>query len=266
MTQSDSSQFSYFQMQGSWGVTKHFGGLRLTEELAKRCHVTAQSYLLEVGSGVGQTACYLAEKTGCRVMSIDLSPAMVEWAQQRALRKGLHKQVEFRCADAQQLPFADHTFDAMICESVTAFIPDKPRALAEYARVVRPGGYVGLNEGTWIKDNQPAELLSYIDKFMAGAEFQSPAHWQALLEGAGLQEIVVHVSQLHAIRQRLDEMYGVPFSEHMERWKALGTFFSMIFSDPGFRRYVKEMVPSRKVISTLFKYLGYGLYIGRVPT
>ena len=265
MTQSDSSQFSYFQMQGLWGVTKHFGGLRLTEELAKRCHVTAQSYLLEVGSGVGQTACYLAKKTGCRVMSIDLSPTMVEWAQQRALRKGLQEQVEFRCADARQLPFADHTFDAMICESVTAFIPDKPKALAEYARVVRPGGYVGLNEGTWIKDNQPAELLSYIDKFMAGAQFQSANRWQALLEGAGLQEIDVQVYQLHAIRQRRDEMYGVPFAEHMERWKALGTFFSMTFRDPAFRRYIKEMVPSRKVISTLFKYLGYGLYIGRVP-
>ena len=53
-------------------------------------------------------------------------------------------------ADAQCLPFADRTFDAVICESVTAFVPGKLRAVAEYARVMRPGGYVGLAEGTWL--------------------------------------------------------------------------------------------------------------------
>ena len=265
MTQSDSTQFSYFQIQGIWGVTKHFGGLRMTEELARRCQVTAQSYLLEVGSGVGQTACYLAEKFGCRVMSVDLSPAMVNWSQQRAARKGLQDRVEFRIADAQQLPFADDTFDAMICESVTAFVPDKPAALAEYTRVVRPGGCVGLNEGTWVQDDQPSELLAYIDKFMAGARFQKPDAWQALLEGAGLEALDVQVYHLNAVRQRLDENYGMTFGEYMERLGALGKFFSLTVSDAAFRRYVKEMIPSRKVISTLFKYLGYGLYIGRVP-
>jgi hypothetical protein len=39
----------------------------------------------------------------------------------------------------------------------------------------------------------------------------------------------------------------------------------MAITDPVFRRYIKEMLPSRKVLSTLFKYLGYGLYVGRVP-
>jgi SAM-dependent methyltransferase len=265
MSQSDSSQFSYFQIQGIWGVTKHFGGLRMTEELARRCHVTAQTYLLEVGSGVGQTACYLAEKIGCRVLSIDLSPAMVSWAQQRAARRGLQDRVEFRVADAQQLPFADHTFDAMMCESVTAFVPDKAAALAEYTRVVRPGGYVGLNEGTWVEENPPAELLAYIDQFMGGAQFQKPGSWQALLEGAGLQELDIQVIHLQVIRQRLDEVYGMKPDERRERWKAMGKMISMYLSDPAFRRYARAMIPSRRVIRILFKYLGYGLYIGRVP-
>ena len=44
----------------------------------------------------------------------------------------------------------------MLCESVTAFVPDKDKALSEYRRAVKPGGYVGLNEGTWVKRSAPA--------------------------------------------------------------------------------------------------------------
>ncbi len=260
----DKSEYSYFQIQSIWGVTKHFGGLRVTEKLAKLCHISSDSYTLEVGSGVGFTACHLAEKTGCRILGVDLSDDMLVWARERAARKGLESRCEFRVADAQQLPFEDDTFDAMLCESVTAFVPDKTRALNEYRRVVKPGGWVGLNEGTWVKGEPPQDFLSFIRKAMGGVNFLQPDEWRALLEDAGLTEVSAEVIKMSAIQQRLDEYQGMDTQDWLQRIKAFGSVFGLYFKDAGFRQYVKTLIPSRKVMGEMFEYLGYGLYVGRV--
>lgn len=257
-------KFSYFQIQSIWGVTKHFGGVRMTEELAELCHITADSHVLEVGSGVGVTACHLAEKFGCHIIGVDLSDKMVEWAQKRADRKGLTDRCQFRVADAQDLPFESGTFDAMLCESVTAFVPDKSQALSEYRRVVRPDGYVGLNEGTFVKGVPPEAFISYIRYAMGGVDFLQPGGWRNLLEQNGLQEIVTRVYEMNAVQQRLDEMRGMDLQDWLHRLRAIGQAASLYLRDPGFRSYARSLVPSRKVISDLFHYLGYGLYVGKV--
>lgn len=256
--------YSYFQIQSIWGVTKHFGGLRITDKLARLCHISADSYVLEVGSGVGFTACHLAASIGCRVLGVDLSVEMLEWACKRATRKGLEDRCEFRVADAQQLPFEDDTFDAMLCESVTAFVPDKAKALSEYRRVVTSGGWVGLNEGTWVKGDPPDDFLSFIRRAMGGVNFLRPEEWRALLEDAGLSEISADVMKMNAIRQRLDEYQGMDAQDWLQRIQAVGSVFGLYFKDPGFREYVKTLIPSRKVMVEMFEYLGYGLYVGQV--
>ena len=86
---------------------------------------------------------------------MDIRPAMVERSRERARREGLEGRVSFVVADAQALPFEDGPFDAVITESVTAFPADKQKAVREYARVARPGGYVGLNESTWLRPSPP---------------------------------------------------------------------------------------------------------------
>ncbi len=235
----EETEFSYFQIQSIWGVTKHFGGLRVTEQLANLCYITADSYVLEVGSGVGFTACHLAEKTGCRIMGVDLSADMLDWARKRAARKGVEDRCEFRVADAQQLPFEDDTFDAMLCESVTAFVPNKAKALGEYRRVVKPGGWVGLNEGTWVKGEPTADFLAFIWQAMGGVNFLQPEEWRVLLEGAGLSEVTAEVTKMSAIQQRLDEYQGMDAQDWLQRIKAIGSVFGLYFKDAGFRRYVK---------------------------
>jgi SAM-dependent methyltransferase len=264
MDQSLEPEYSYFQIQGIWGVTKHFGGVRISQRLAELCHIAANSYVLEVGCGTGLTTCRLAEQIGCRVMGIDLSENMVAWSQRRVERKGLGDRVEIRVADAQELPFETGTFDAMLCESVTAFVPDKLKALSEYRRVVRPGGYAGLNEGTWVKGAAPSELLEYVHRTMAGADFQTAEVWKSLLEQAGFEDVHQEVFTLEVLQQRRDEMQGLDWQDYKDRLRAVGTMTSLLAKDPRFRRYCREIMPSRSIIRTLFKYLGYGLYIGRV--
>jgi ubiquinone/menaquinone biosynthesis C-methylase UbiE len=239
------------------------GGRKATEELAELCRIDEGKYILEVGCGIGMTACYLAKRWGCRVAGVDISERMIDWCNTRAKRAGVEDRVEFRMADARDLPFEDALFDAVICESVTAFPEDKRRAVSEYVRVTRPGGCVGLNEGTWIKTTPPAELVEYIDRTMAQAKFLTPGGWKELLEGSGLTDVVVRTYKLNALSQWVDEMRGVGFRDLTDRLRALNSFLSMVIKSPAFRKYAKEMTPSPKIIKSLFTYLGYGIYVGR---
>ena len=255
-------EFSYFEAQAYWGVTKHMGGLKATNELAELCRIDKNKYILEVGCGIGTTACYLAKRYGCRVMGVDISDRMVDWAQKRAKRESLEDRVEFRIGDAQTLPFEDSLFDAVICESVTAFPEDKRRAVSEYVRVTKPGGYVGLNEGTWMK-TPPQELLEYVYRTMAKAIFLRSDGWKELLEGSGLKDIAVRTYKLNALSQWMDEMRGLRLQDLLDRLRALGSFFSLYIRSSAFRKYAKGITPSPKIIRSLFTYLGYGLYIGK---
>lgn len=256
------SDYTYFGIQSSWGVTKHFGGLRATDELATLCHLSKDKSVLVVGCGIGLTPCYLAKNYDCQVVGVDLSAKMVEWSRKRAERKRLTDRVELRVADAQELPFDTGRFDAVLIESVNAFVPDKPRAFSEYARVTCSGGYVGVNEGTWVKFPPPKELAEFIERIMQ-ANFQQPEDWKGLLKDAGLRITAAQVYRINMLRQRLDENAGLDGSDWLDRLRAIGSFVRSYFNDSEMREYVKTMMPSRAVIREMFEFLGYGIYVGK---
>ena len=129
---------SYFELQAYWGATKHMGGMRTTRELIELCHIQKGAYVLDVGCGVGATPAYLAKKLGCHVVGIDIADTMIVRARQKVEHEQVEDQVELHAADAQNLPFDDGLFDAVIAESVLTFMPDKARAVGECARVTKP--------------------------------------------------------------------------------------------------------------------------------
>ena len=207
---------SYFEVQASLGITKHMGGFKATEKLVELCHITRDKYVLVIGCGVGITSCYLAEKHGCRVVGIDISGQMVKRSKDRSRRRGVQNRVEFRVADAQDLPFEDITFDAIICESVNAFIGDRPGALREYMRVAKHGGYIGLNEVTWLKE-PPSGLVVYLHRTMGG-EFLMEDGWRGLLEDSGLGEILTLVYKTNVISQWTSEVRQFEFLDFIRTW------------------------------------------------
>lgn len=118
----------------------HTRGLAATAELANLAVITAGMSVLDVGSGVGGPARFLAATYGCNVTGIDLSAPFVEAAAYLTERTGLSGQVSFEAGSALALPFEDGRFDAVLLQHVAMNIADRPLLYREIRRVLKPGG------------------------------------------------------------------------------------------------------------------------------
>jgi SAM-dependent methyltransferase len=118
----------------------HTRGLAATVELAQAAGIDCGASVIDVGSGLGGPSRYLAATFGCHVHGVDLSPSFVEAATYLAQRAGLADKVEYQCADALALPFADASFDLAWTQHVAMNIADRARLYGEVHRVLRPGG------------------------------------------------------------------------------------------------------------------------------
>lgn len=248
----------YFEFQAVIGITKHMGGLRATEELIELCRIDRGKRVLEVGCGLGRTACYIAKRHGCMVVGVDISERMVDRSKERARREGVEDTVEFKVADVQNLPFGSAAFDAVIGESVTAFAVDKERAVSEYARVTKPGGHVGLNECIWM-GAPPSGLVKYMSRII-GVEFLPPSGWVELLRSSGLKDIVARTYKVRALSQFADEIRQFEFGDFLGAW---GGFMSLLVRSAACRRFAREALSMPGNIFDVFKYLGHGIYVGK---
>jgi SAM-dependent methyltransferase len=97
--------------------------------------------LLDVACGAGGPALRIAARTGCSVAGIDIHEQVVKTARALAGERGLAERAEFRAADAGGvLPFPDASFDAITCIDAINHLPDRPRLIAEWVRLLKPGG------------------------------------------------------------------------------------------------------------------------------
>ncbi len=250
---------TYFELQAYWGATKHMGGMQMTRELIELCHIQTGAYVLDVGCGVGATPVYLAKKLDCRVVGIDISDAMIARAQQKVGREQVKDYVELRTANAQNLPFDDALFDAVIAESVITFTPDKARAIRECARVTKPGGFVGLNEEIWVKPPTP-KLVEYATRaWDIHAEILTCEAWKHLLECAGLQDVSAQPHRFSAsFGEYISEISRYSFREYLTMFARAIALYT---KNPAFRQYMKGRYSS--LPKSFFKYLGYGIFAGR---
>jgi hypothetical protein len=165
----------------------HPGGLALSTEFARQCHIRNGTEVLEVASGAGETACLLAADFGARVTGLDISQGLLLRARRRAGERSVH--VGWIRGDAQSLPFRDAQFDAVISECAVCNL-DKFRALREMQRVARPGATVGMHDLCWKAGT--SELLKQRLKELEGEAPETGEGWKALFEEAGLAAIEVH--------------------------------------------------------------------------
>jgi len=118
----------------------HIRGRDATRELAALAKLDASQRVLDVGSGIGGSARYLASEYGCRVAGIDLTEEYCRVATLLSERCGLGALTSFRAASALELPFPDASFEVAWTEHVQMNIADKARFYTEIRRVLAPGG------------------------------------------------------------------------------------------------------------------------------
>ena len=103
--------------------------------------LSPEKTLLDVACGAGGPALRIAAKTGCSVVGIDVHQDAIATANSLAAQRGLSSRAEFRAADATgQLPFLDATFDAITCIDAINHLPERPRIITEWARLLKPEG------------------------------------------------------------------------------------------------------------------------------
>ena len=127
-------------------------------DLVNRLASRPLSRVLEIAAGTGVVTRNLASVLPERVsiVATDLNQAMLD----QASVVGTRRPVEWRQADAMQLPFADGTFDAVVCQFGVMFFPEKPKAFSDARRVLRPGGVFIFNVWDRIKENKFADTVT----------------------------------------------------------------------------------------------------------
>jgi SAM-dependent methyltransferase len=166
----------------------HSRGLEATIELAGAAGVTADTRVLDVGSGLGGPSRYLAKVFGCEVTGIDVNPSYVEAAQYLADRVGLASKVDYLCGNALALPFASEIYDLVWTQHVAMNIADRVGLYSEMHRVLRAQGRLALYdvlEGDYAPLRFPVPWSRAPDtSFLV-----TPDHMRELLQRSGFRMI-----------------------------------------------------------------------------
>ena len=127
-------------------------------DLVNRLRARSVARVLELAAGTGVVTRKMASDLpgGVTIVATDLNHAMLDLA----AAVGTQRPVEWRQADAMQLPFRDETFDAVVCQFGVMFFPDKAKAFAEARRVLRSGGVFIFNVWDRIEENEFADTAA----------------------------------------------------------------------------------------------------------
>jgi len=174
------------------------------EELCEALDLRAGQKVLDVAAGNGNVS-LAAARRWCDVIASDYVPALLDRARERAEAERLA--IEFREADAEELPFEDASFDVVVSTFGVMFTPDQEAAATELLRVCKPGGKIGL--ANWTPDGFIGQLFKTIGKHMPpppGA--RSPALWGTHARIAELFE--PHAASIEATQRDFAFRYRSP--------------------------------------------------------
>jgi SAM-dependent methyltransferase len=236
--------------QNSWVTVDEY------EQFLPWLNLTAGHHVLEVASGSGGPALYLARTIGCRVTGIDNNESGVTTASQMAAKSGEAQQVQFSVADANTyLPFAENSFDALLCIDSMNHFPNRLAVLQEWHRVLRTGCRAIFTDPVVITGsvtNDELAIRSSIGLFL----FVPPGINEQLIEQAGFhlirkEDVTANAARVagrwhqarHAHQEDLLRIEG------KERFEGLQRFFEVVHKLTSQRRlsriaYLAEKQPA----------------------
>lgn len=212
--------------------------------------------VLDVGCGIGNPACHLAERYGCQVTGISTSPTGVEHARRRAQERGCSDRVSFMIADGMDNRLPDASFDRVWVLESSHLMPRKDALVAECARVLRRSGRVVLCDVILHRDLPLAEVLGRTQDFIhlhyafGHAKIETLRTYQRCAELAGLR-----VTELRDIS---DQTFPT-FAHWRRKVESNREAVRGLIGEDG----LKHFRASCEILPTLWnqRLLGYGLIV-----
>jgi sarcosine/dimethylglycine N-methyltransferase len=126
----------------------HYGALAANDALASLGSIAEGTHVVDFCAGLGGPSRYLAHRYGADVTGIELTPPRVKGAEELTRRVGLQDKVRIIEGDVMDVPLGDDSVDVVVSQEALLHVPDKPRALAEAYRILKPGGRIVFTD--WI--------------------------------------------------------------------------------------------------------------------
>ncbi len=184
-----------------------FATVRYFDDLVERLGIDEGTRVLDLGSGTGGPAIYMASMSGCHMTGLEVNEVGIEVAHRLVRNAGLEDRVAFVQADGMAMPFEDESFDVVISMNVMNVFEDKVALFREVRRVLRPGGTWAFLSGTFAFDEGDDDIRERMARGYAIPQYTDTlAGYKAKLREAGfvIDEVVEYISD---------------FRVQMERWR-----------------------------------------------
>jgi ubiquinone/menaquinone biosynthesis C-methylase UbiE len=221
------------------------------DELIHRVNINQRSYVLDVGSGVGGPAVYIASKTGCRIAGIDISDVGVEMSRKLAKKSGLEGKTEFHLGNAMKTPFSDDTFDIAISLNVMNVFEDKIGLFREVRRVLKPDGVWAFLSGTFDMPDDPEVKRKMARGYLIPQYYDSLPDYRDMLKKAGfeIEEITEYVSDFRVQNKKWGDAYKKHYNEIVKEQGKENTDYHIVYFDTYLRLIDEGRAANHLIIS-----------------
>ena len=186
------------------GDTLHPGGLGLTNKLGLPMGLEAGDLVADLASARSESAQALGRVFKCNVLGVEFGAEAVRHAHDASSGSG---RAHFVRGDAERLPLRSGVFDAAVCECSMSLLINKAQAVAETARLLRPGGKFGLSDVTIEPGALPAELEGDLGQVLCMTDALTADGYVELLEEGGFS-VTTRLDASTEIIKILDEVAG----------------------------------------------------------
>jgi tocopherol O-methyltransferase len=230
---------------------------QLTETLAAAAEIHGGERVLDVGCGMGGSSIFLAKRRRCTVDGVTLSPFQQFWASCAAKGHGVSRQTKFHCADAEQVAFAEQSYDVVWSVECTEHLFDKPQFFRRAAQWLRPGGRMAicawLAGNPLINDEQRKLVYDVCEGFFC------PSLGTAENYGQWMQDAGLIMEQSELWTERVMQTWEICMKR--VRWTGVGVLGRLVDRDADMflRRFETILAAYRSGA------MQYGCFIARKP-
>src|SRR4029453_10308273 len=168
-------------------------------DFARRIGITAGTSVLDIGSGTGGPACYLAQQLGCRILGVDISEVGHTQALARARDAALSHLVQFQCGDMATLTLPEAAFDVILGLDAWCHIPQRTRFLHRCATLLRPLGHIAFYDHV-VCQPMPAEEYEHLCRLWRFPGLETPQSYREALQGLGFRILAHDVTAVYTAR------------------------------------------------------------------